>query len=168
MIVHTHMMATEKRNPLGPTGETVRANIQRLREDQNLGYSKLARILEEIHRPIPELGLRRIEAGDRRVDVDDLMALAAALTVSPATLLMPDSVGPMDRVEATGVADHVAMTLWEWLTAEHALFRLSPLLFAERSWPSWVREKWIAQLPARARTALSERVGGEEVSSGDD
>jgi transcriptional regulator with XRE-family HTH domain len=69
----------------------VRANLQRLREAQNLGFTKLARILdEEIGRPIPELGLRRIESGDRRVDVDDLMALAAALDVSPATLLMPD------------------------------------------------------------------------------
>jgi hypothetical protein len=70
--------------------------FQWLRETQNLGYTKLASILEEMGRPIPELGLRRIESGDRRVDVDDLMALAMALGVSPVTLLMPGvhSVGP--------------------------------------------------------------------------
>src|ERR1700682_3199392 len=118
MIVHTHVMAAEKRNPLGPTGETVRANIQRLREARNLGYAKLYRKLEEIGRPIPELGLRRIESGTRRVDVDDLMALAAALDVSPATLLMPDTTQEeweTTTVEATGQPEGVtAQQLWMW------------------------------------------------------
>jgi hypothetical protein len=48
----------------------------------------LSRKLEEAGRAIRELGLRRIEDEDGR-DVDDLMALAGALDVSPITLLMP-------------------------------------------------------------------------------
>jgi transcriptional regulator with XRE-family HTH domain len=112
----------EKRVPLGPTGETVRANIERLRDKQNLGYTDLARKLEQVGRPIPVLGLRRIEAAERRVDVDDLMALAAALDVSPVTLLMPDMERRADMettpVEATGQPDGVtADQLWLWLTA---------------------------------------------------
>ena len=47
-----------------------------LRERTNLGYAQLSRKLKEAGRAIPELGLRRIEDGDRRVDVDDLAALA--------------------------------------------------------------------------------------------
>ena len=77
MIGHAREMA-EKRNPLGPTGETLQANVIALRERQNLTYAQLSRKLKAAGRAIPELGLRRIEGGDRRVDVDDLMALAAA------------------------------------------------------------------------------------------
>jgi hypothetical protein len=79
---------------------------------------------------------------------------------------MPDSVGPQDDVESTGAADPVpAEHLWKWLTAKHPPFspdeyRPSFLLFALRLWPSWA-------LSAASKT-LSERVGGEEGSSGDD
>lgn len=142
MTVHTHKMA-EKRNPLGLTGETVRANVQRLRGDQNLGYAKLASILKGIGREIPELGLRRIESGDRRVDVDDLMALAAALDVSPVTLLMPDTTaqGWETAVESTGLPDGItAQHLWLWLTAVHPPRRVADhreyVLWLARAVPS--------------------------------
>jgi hypothetical protein len=148
MIVHTHVMA-EKRNPLGPTGETVRANIQRLRAAQNLGYTKLARILdEEIGRSIPELGLRRIESGDRRVDVDDLMALAVALGVSPITLLMSDMPGaddPVKMVAVTGIKAKVpAVKLWRWLKSEpgSSLTGIPPWTFMVNAWPQWELPKW--------------------------
>ena len=41
MIGHTSQM-TAKRNPLGPTGETVRANVIALRERKNLTYAELS------------------------------------------------------------------------------------------------------------------------------
>src|SRR3954454_23683106 len=40
-------------------------------------------------RPILASGLGKIESGERRVDVDDLVALAVALDVSPVRLLLP-------------------------------------------------------------------------------
>lgn len=100
----------------GPTGETVRANIIRLRAERNLGYTELSERLKDLDRHILPLGLRRIEAGERRVDADDLVALAVALDVSPITLLMPNTATGGSRVEVTGVkkkmtAEHV----WEWL-----------------------------------------------------
>jgi transcriptional regulator with XRE-family HTH domain len=121
MIGHTRGM-TEKRNPLGPTGEAARANVQRVREAKNLSFAKLARKLEEVGRPIPELGLRRIEAGNRRIDVDDLLGLAAALGVPPAALLLPGMPGVHDtkaKVETTGALQTVlAGELWHWLKAQ--------------------------------------------------
>lgn len=93
-----------KKNPLGPTGDTVHENILRYRTLLNLGYADLARRLEAIGRPIPVLGLSRIERGERRVDVDDLMALAVALGVSPTSLLLPDTADSDDSVTATGIA----------------------------------------------------------------
>jgi transcriptional regulator with XRE-family HTH domain len=145
MIVHTHTMTagTEppRRNPLGPTGETVRANLQRLREAKNLGYANLARMLEEIRRPIPELGLRRIESGDRRVDADDLVALAAVLGVSPITLLLPGMPGA-DKSEGAVAApgeDVTAGRLWLWLRADAPLpgYKGSQRRFFVDARPEW-------------------------------
>lgn len=102
-----------KKNPLGPTGDTVRENVLRYRTLMNLGYADLARRLEALGRPIPVLGLSRIERGERRVDVDDLMALAVALGVSPTSLLLPDTGDSDDPVAATGI-DGTAGDLLGW------------------------------------------------------
>lgn len=82
-------MADKQKTPLGPVGETLRENIKRIREGQRLTYVELSERLGSIGRTIPVLGLRRIERGERRVDVDDLMALAYALGVPPVDLLVP-------------------------------------------------------------------------------
>ena len=139
MIGHAREMA-EKRNPLGPTGETLRANVIALRERKNLTYAQLSRKLKAAGRPIPELGLRRIEDGDRRVDVDDLVALAAALEVSPITLLMP-STADADEIAATAVGAVTALRLWQWLAAEMPLAGDTPsdvFGFILRSVPNWL------------------------------
>ncbi|WP_210417106.1 hypothetical protein [Citricoccus sp. SGAir0253] len=83
-------------------------------------YKQLSEKLAEIGRPIPPLGLRRIEDGERRVDVDDLMALAVALDVNPVALLLPSE----DRgvpVEATGVGSIGFKELWRWSDGVKAL-----------------------------------------------
>src|SRR6476659_4961943 len=90
-----------KKSDLGPIGVELTHNVRRLRGE--LGYAELSRRLGEMGREIPPLGLRRIEAGTRRVDADDLVALAVALGVSPITLLMPAADGQSEQVEVTGV-----------------------------------------------------------------
>jgi transcriptional regulator with XRE-family HTH domain len=107
----------EKRNPLGATGETVRANVKRLREERSLGYAELSRRLKSAGRSIPELGLRRIEEGARRVDADDLMGLADALGVSPIGLLMPQTDAGDEVVHATSYSSGPAHRLWDRLRA---------------------------------------------------
>jgi transcriptional regulator with XRE-family HTH domain len=79
----------EKKVPLGPTGLQVQHNVKRLREAKGLTYTELSARLSALGRPIPVLGLRRIEAGERRVDADDLIALARVLGVPPVLLLLP-------------------------------------------------------------------------------
>lgn len=74
---------------LGPPGEVLRANLRRIRQGQRLTYIALSRHLTDLGRPIHVLGLRRIEIGARRVDVDDLLALACALGVAVVDLLVP-------------------------------------------------------------------------------
>src|SRR5690348_9018550 len=87
----------------GATAQTVSANVQRLRGERNLTLRGLSRLLGAVGRPLTHSAVDQIEKGTRRVDVDDLMALAAALDVSPATLLMAPAATPEKRVKATGL-----------------------------------------------------------------
>ncbi|MEV6124883.1 helix-turn-helix transcriptional regulator [Streptomyces sp. NPDC052077] len=82
--------------------EAVAAHRQRLGWDQAL----LARRVTEAGRPMSASVLGKVEAGTRRVDVDDLVALAAALDVPPARLLPgasdPDP-GPSGQTDGPGL-----------------------------------------------------------------
>lgn len=103
---------------------------------------KLAAELAKLGRPIPTLGLRKIESYERRVDADDLVALALALRTSPATLLMPSG-GQMrsdDRVAITEAGPELeANDVWAWLTAQGSIDpAVDYLEFGSRSWPVWV------------------------------
>jgi transcriptional regulator with XRE-family HTH domain len=105
----------------GPTAETVSANVKRLRTRQNLGLRGLSKKLGGVGRAISHSAVDQIEKGTRRVDVDDLQALAAALDVTPATLLMPVTTREEweTPVDATGQPEGVtAQQLWAWLTAK--------------------------------------------------
>ena len=101
---------------LGPTGEHVAQTVGKFREARNLGYAALSRRLAALGRKIPPLALRRIEAGERRVDVDDLVALAVALDVTPLALLLPAAdrrrgpVGARPRPDA--LATQLAVGNW--------------------------------------------------------
>ena len=70
---------------LGPTGEAVRTNIRKYR--RWMPITVLSEKLAVLGRPIPPLGLRRIESGARRVDVDDLVAIASALEIPVIDLM---------------------------------------------------------------------------------
>lgn len=72
---------------LGPVGEQVIANVTRLRKQLRLSQAQLSERLAEAGRPIRATGIHRVETGKRRVDVDDLVALAGALGVRPAALM---------------------------------------------------------------------------------
>lgn len=100
-----------KKSDLGPVGENVARTVREFRELRRFSYAELSRKLAQYGREIPTLGLRRIEAGERRVDVDDLAALAVALNVSPLALLLPmrDS-----RLLPADEEAHHSDEIWRW------------------------------------------------------
>jgi transcriptional regulator with XRE-family HTH domain len=126
---------------IGNTAWAVGRNVTRLRESQNLTYTQLSeRLKQQCDWSINAVGIRRIEDLQRRVTVDDLIALALALGVSPITLLMPDTKLEDQFVQITGVGDRVrASALWEWLSAENALpsDERVPVMFHAVAWPAW-------------------------------
>lgn len=80
-------MSETARGPLGPAGNNVRRNVQRLRLQRFWSYKELARRLDGEGHVIGNLELAELERGERRVDVDDLVALAAVFGLSPGELL---------------------------------------------------------------------------------
>ncbi|WP_199712687.1 hypothetical protein [Galactobacter caseinivorans] len=124
-------MADKKKMMLGATGERVRENVARLRGAKE--FKKLAEELSDVGRPIPPLGLRRIEAGERRVDVDDLTALAAVFKVSPLALLLPENESDSLKSRVTGLpGEHPNADLWSWAQMGMALPMPEAATFEER------------------------------------
>lgn len=80
---------------VGPLGRNLIANVDRLRQERGLSWRRLSAALEATGRPIPPLGLTRMARGERRMDVDDLAALARVLDVPPAVLLAPPGEVPV-------------------------------------------------------------------------
>jgi transcriptional regulator with XRE-family HTH domain len=120
---------TTGRIELGPTGRTVAANVKRLRGERGLTLRALSATLKEAGRPLSADALNKIENGAadtepgkggepkpvRRVDVDDLMALAVALDVPVITLLVPESV--RGSIELTGAGEVPGRLAWRWAQA---------------------------------------------------
>lgn len=106
---------------LGPTGRVAASNVARFRGLRGLRLAGLSELMETVGRPMSVVTISAIENGDRRIDVDDLVALAAALKVSPAALLMPGTSDPFSAAPATvrpeGAMGPDAGLLWDWLTA---------------------------------------------------
>jgi transcriptional regulator with XRE-family HTH domain len=108
---------------LGPTGARIAESLRRIRRGGGVTTAELSRRLTVLGQPIPDTSITKTEAGTRRVDVDDLLALAVALGVTPNTLLLPE-VGYLGASEAhhltpavSGSAEH----LWQWAQGETPL-----------------------------------------------
>lgn len=152
---------------LGLIGEAVRDNVKRARG--RMAVTELSRRMSDLGRPIPAIGIRRIEDGTRRVDVDDLVALAVALHVSPVSLLIPPSAweSPSAVVAGTATEEMPAEKLVAWLRAQAPLPEQRDS--APRAWslPQWLIDRedqlassdidWQSQLQMQI-TALTDQV----------
>lgn len=137
------------RSELGPTAQAVAEAVRLHRDRMGWGYARLSRELTKIGRDIPPLGLGRIEAGTRRVDVDDLTALAVVFGISPVSLLMPDrGPDPDTCVRLTGTDRIPGERAWGWLTGGYPLTG-SVLAFYNHALPSWERDVLEVSLGAR-------------------
>ncbi|MFE2684909.1 helix-turn-helix domain-containing protein [Streptomyces mirabilis] len=76
---------------IGPAGIRTARTIEILRTERGLAQRELAARVTAIGRPMSNTMLARIERAQRRCDIDDLVALAQALRVSPLVLLQGPS-----------------------------------------------------------------------------
>lgn len=126
----------QRGNDIGPTGQTVSANIARVRKSQQVSLQELERRLIERGRRISLSGLSKIENNDRKVDVDDLMAIALALDVSPIALLLPEG-APDATATVSGGRGSLAL-LWQWAMGDRGLSDQDERRFQARSLPGWL------------------------------
>lgn len=99
----------------GPAATRVVANVRQVRQQLRLSQEEVVERLALLGRPILKSGLSKIETGERRVDVDDLVALALALQVTPSRLLL----GPEADEELIQLTDNPTLTYsrrqaWAW------------------------------------------------------
>jgi transcriptional regulator with XRE-family HTH domain len=102
---------------LGKTGHTVASQIRRIRDRNGLSLQELSERLTAVGRPIVPSGISKIEQGDRRVDVDDLTALADALGTIPNDLLYEPQQAPAG-ISQDDYERMVALMLQAKITAE--------------------------------------------------
>lgn len=101
---------------LGPTGRRVAENLRELRG--RLPVRELSERLRAIGRPILPSGITKIEKGDRRVDADDLVALALVLDVTPNRLLLTPGARVSESVALTPEVGASADAAWFWATGD--------------------------------------------------
>lgn len=144
-----------KKIEMSATGRTVAKNITRYRKSKGMTYTELSKRLAAAGRDVSPLAVRRIEEQGRRVDVDDLIAIAAALGERPNTLLFPDVDESSSQCEVTGVGALDASLLWDWLQGldilpsagkEEQRFQRRNIQFDLSSIPPWELREMFGQM----------------------
>ncbi|MGH9045339.1 MAG: helix-turn-helix domain-containing protein [Acidimicrobiales bacterium] len=102
----------------GLVGQRLAANLRALRD--RVPVRELSKRMAEIGRPIVPSGITKIEKGERRVDVDDLVALALALDTTPNRLLL-DGRADESAIELSGSVKVSRRSAWRWATGEQPL-----------------------------------------------
>lgn len=89
--VYSAYMAEMKRrhSETGPVGDQVAQNLADFRRRRRMTTKRLAEEVSDLGVPMTASTVTKIETQGRRVFVDELVALAAALNVTPAALMLP-------------------------------------------------------------------------------
>lgn len=105
------------------TSATVGENLARIRARVGMTTRVLAASVAENGLAMSSSGITDIERGRRSVSVDQLTALAAALGVSPVTLLtpIPDDESPDTEVILSGTSPERASDMHLWLRGDRSL-----------------------------------------------
>ncbi|MFE6691343.1 helix-turn-helix domain-containing protein [Streptomyces sp. NPDC057743] len=78
----------------GPAGIQAARNIEHLRLARAHSQQQLAERCTALGRPLTNTAVSRTERARRRCDVDDLVVIATALRVAPASLLLVSLAAP--------------------------------------------------------------------------
>ena len=120
----------------GPTADTARNALSRLRKAAKLSLRELAAEMPAGPGQLSHSAIGEVERGVRRLDLDELTALAAALRVSPITFFLgdPGESRPDDLITLTGLGEPV--------TAQSGLLWLRGLAPAD---PKEATDDWAAE-----------------------
>lgn len=92
--------------------ETIASRVEAVRERRGYSLRELSRRLDEVGHSMDATALMRLERGERRITIDDLLAVALALDVPPVALFVPIDTGEAVRVTADMTMDPLQLLLW--------------------------------------------------------
>ncbi|GAC62375.1 helix-turn-helix domain-containing protein [Gordonia sihwensis] len=110
---------------LGATSWAVAYHLRAVRTERGISLRGLSSLMKEVEYPMSHATLSEIERGDRRVTVDDLTALAAALGIAPIAFLLPvprdGDADPNETARLTGTPEVPLRQLTDWVRGESPL-----------------------------------------------
>ncbi len=159
-------MATSGRmrgNDIGDIGRRVGERVRIVRRERDITQEDLSERLATLGRPMPTASIGRLESGDRRIDVDDLMALAYALDVSPLSLLLPFTERPDETFKPAGIGREMeAVTAWMWAAgSDPTWYDSGNREYQEQTWRQFrkVSHPWWLQVDVRLDERLESAFG---------
>ncbi|WP_217169617.1 helix-turn-helix domain-containing protein [Streptomyces sp. AC512_CC834] len=105
----------------GPTSTQVARNIERVRKARQLKQKDVSDRLRAVGRPMLPTVVSKVERGERRIDVDDLVSFALALNVSPLALLLPPHGASDPYIPLTDTVETTLANAWSWAMGRRAL-----------------------------------------------
>ncbi|WP_165384224.1 helix-turn-helix domain-containing protein [Leucobacter triazinivorans] len=118
-------------NPAGITNTHVAQNIRAARQAIGMDLRTMSDGLHAAGRKMSPSGISKLEAGDRRVDVDDLTVIAYLLRTTPAALLTP----PDEQTTLTGVPDgYEPEEIDRWMRGELVLTDEGLFNYWQKEW----------------------------------
>ena len=118
-------------NPPGHTNQYVAGNIRAARQAIGMDLRTMSKLLTDAGRRLSPSGISKLEAGDRRVDVDDLTVIAYLLRTSPAALLTP----PEEQTTLTGVPEsYLPEEIEKWARGKLTLTNEGLLAYWQQEW----------------------------------
>ena len=118
-------------NPAGITNTHVANNIRTARQAIGMDLRTLSDGMAQAGRKLSPSGISKLEAGDRRVDVDDLTVIAYLLRTTPAALLTP----PDEATTLTGVPDeYEPEEIDRWMRGELVLTEEGLFNYWQQEW----------------------------------
>ncbi len=100
--------------------DTVAIRVKDLRKTRKWTQQDLANAMSARGYPTDRSTIVRLEKRNRGISVDDLVALAAALNVSPGWLLLPAAAGEGD-LPIVGNVKVPAWAAWQWVDGQNPL-----------------------------------------------
>lgn len=104
----------QRGNLKGPTSAVVADRVRSIRQARRMDLAALSDSLDLVGWSIPVAALSRLENGKRRIDVDDLLALAVALDVSPLELIFPAHANELDVIGTALPTELITEEVWAW------------------------------------------------------
>lgn len=130
----------------GPVGARFAGKLRELRRARGWDQARLSARLTAIGHPIGVNAISRLEKGERRADVSDLVALAVALDCTPSRLYLPDE-DPGEPVAVTAGTTRTWRRAWQWAAGERSLDDPEQETFPRtmKSWDNYLEAaRWVA------------------------